>query len=686
MIIQDSQAHSEEKLKLIGLFIQEFLVKNDYAAVEQFIQQWGVQHDDVMELKAVSANDVVLAHYVSKKPAQFPHHATHEINLDSTHVKLEMIHDIVSVKSVVTRTILLNIVALVIFILAVGGLLWYTLQKTALIPMGDMIRKINMLNATLEERVKSRTAELNQKNIELKHEISGRKRIENMVKESEEKYRHLYNNAPDMYHTLDKNGIVIECNDTECKMLGYEKEEIIGKPIENFMTEKSQHLLRRQIENMKEHKIESLENQEREYVRNGGLILHVSVNVFAEYDENGGLLTINAILRDITLQKKMEDELMKMEKLESLGILAGGIAHDFNNLLTSIVGNVDVAKMHAAPEGKVHGRLIDINKAVLQAKDLTYQLLTFAKGGAPVRQVADLRELIEDSICFATRGSNVACNLHIDDDLWSVEVDIGQMHQALNNLIINAQQAMPEGGTLNVRAENIKLESDEVYPLEPGQYMRISVKDFGKGISEEDLEKIFDPFYTTKEQGSGLGLATAFSIVKRHSGYLKVQSEKDVGTTFTIYLPATLKHNYATPASEDKRPADGRRILLMDDEIFVRDAVGEMLTSTGYSVVFAEDGTAAIRLYKDASKAGESFDAVIMDLTIQGGMGGLEAVKKLLDFDPTARVIVASGYSNDDVMSSYKSCGFQGVLLKPFDIDTLNNVLQMVLTDYKLRE
>ncbi len=683
-IIQDGHEHSEEELELIGFFVRDSLVKNNYAAAEQFIQQWGMQYEDIVELKIMLGDGSVLAHYASKTPARFPHHTTREVDiLDKMKIKLEMVHDITSLKEGVSRTIFFNILALIIFTLAVGAILWYSLRKTALIPMRDMIRKFNLLNESVEERVKERTLELYNKNSQLEHEISERVHMESTLKESEEKYRRLYNNAPDMYHSLDKNGIVIECNDTECKMLGYEKDEIIGKPIEYFVTVNSRQLLRKQIEQIRESKIERFENLEREYVCKDGSILLVSVNIYAEYDAKGELLKINSILRDITLQKIMEEELIKMEKLESLGILAGGIAHDFNNLLTSIVGNVAIAKMHADPEGKVYGRMVEINKAILRAKDLTHQLLTFAKGGAPIRQLADLRELIEDSICFATRGSNVACDMHIDNDLWSVEVDIGQIHQVLSNLVINAQQAMPEGGTLTVRAENIKLERDDVYLLEAGKYIRISVKDFGKGIAQEHLEKIFDPFFTTREGGSGLGLATAFSIVKRHSGYLTVQSEKDEGTTFTVYLPATSKCSVAALPSEDKCPEGRGRILLMDDEIFVRDAVGQMLTSIGYSIAFAEDGTAAIQSYKDASEAGESFDAVIMDLTIQGGMGGREAVKKLLDFDPTARVIVASGYSNDDVMSSYRSYGFKGVLLKPFDIHILNNVLQMVLTDYK---
>ncbi len=682
VIIQAGHEHSEETLKLIGMFIQDSVVKNDYASVEQFILQWGMQHDDITELKAVSKNGFVLAHYVSKETARFPYHISHEVEMfNKAYIKLEMTHDLASVKDLIARTIIRNISALIIFALAVGIILWYTLRRVALVPMGNMIERINRLNETLEERVDARTKELNQKNIELENEVSVRIRMENAARESEEKYRHLYDNAPDMYHTLDKNGIVLECNETECRMLGYEKREIVGRPITEFMTKKSRHLLKNQVEKIRANKIESLENLEREFVRKDGSVLPVSLNLFAEYDAGGELLKLNVILRDITLQKMMEEELIKMEKLESLGILAGGIAHDFNNLLTSIVGNVAIAKMRSDPEGKAYGRLIEINKAVLRAKDLTQQLLTFAKGGAPVKQVANLRELIEDSICFATRGSNVACDLHIDDDLWFVEVDIGQIHQVLNNLVINAQQAMPEGGTINVSAENIITERDEVYPLEAGKYIRISVTDYGTGISQQHLEKIFDPFFTTKERGSGLGLATAFSIVKRHDGHLTVKSKTNIGTTFIVYLPATFKRGAVVPVPEEKKLEGKGKILLMDDEIFVRDAVGEMLTSMGYSVKYANDGIAAIDLFMNEAKNGDSFDAVIMDLTIQGGMGGKEAVTKLLEFDPTARVIVASGYSNDGVMSSYKSYGFKGVLLKPFDIHTLNNVLRMVLAD-----
>lgn len=681
-IIEGHHAHARDELNLIGVFIQEELLKGDYAVVEQFVQQWSARHEDIIEFKATASDGFVLAHFISKKPAQYPYRSTRELELaNGKRFNLEIMHDLKAVKEVIHKTIFRNLVALVIFALVAGAILWLTLRKMALIPMENMIRRIQRLNETLEERVRERTDELIRKNRELEREISERLQAENAARESEEKYRNLYNNAPDMYHTLDKDGIFTECNETECRMLGYKKEEIIGRSIEDFVTEKSKKLIRKQLSDIKENNITALENLEREFVRKDGTVFPVNLNILSEFDEKGELVRINAILRDITLQKIMEDELSKMDKLDSLGILAGGIAHDFNNLLTSIAGNIAIVKMYAEPDSKTCERITQINKAILRAKDLTMQMLTFAKGGAPVKRVVDIRELVEDTICFATRGTGVACDISIADDLLPVEVDVGQLHQVLNNLVINASQAMPEGGTINVRAENIVLNKEEVFPLEEGSYIRISIQDYGKGISRENLENIFDPFFTTKEKGSGLGLATAFSITKRHDGYLTVQSQEGMGTTFNVYLPASTKQGASVKAPEENPLKGSGRILLMDDEVFVRDAVGEMLSSIGYKVEYAGDGAEAIERYMNAAKTGATFDLVIMDLTIQGGMGGKEAVKRLLEIDPQARIIVASGYSNDPIMSDHKAYGFKGALLKPFDIHTMNDTIRRALSD-----
>ncbi|MBD2100334.1 GAF domain-containing protein [Leptolyngbya sp. FACHB-261] len=382
-------------------------------------------------------------------------------------------------------------------------------------------------------------------------------------------------------------------------------------------------------------------------------------------------------------KQKMEEELIKARKLESIGILAGGIAHDFNNILTIILGNVSLAQMDAHPDSQIYARLTEARKASQRAKDLTQQLLTFSKGGAPIKKTASIAELIKDTLGFGLRGSNVKCELSIAEDLWPVEMDEGQISQVLNNLIINANQAMPDGGTVQVKVENIELEEESFLPLAGGQYVKISIQDQGIGIPEEHLSKIFDPYFTTKQKGSGLGLSTSYSIIKNHGGLIDVESELEVGTEFCIYLPAS-QNQILAEAEEEKNSTAGKgKILVMDDEEKVREIAGKMLTHFGYDVGFAKDGLEAVELYKKAKKADQPFDAVIMDLTVPGGVGGKEAIKKLLRFDPGVKAIVSSGYSNDPLVAQFQQYGFRGLLAKPYEIEKLHEVLSKILTEDK---
>jgi CheY-like chemotaxis protein/anti-sigma regulatory factor (Ser/Thr protein kinase) len=375
----------------------------------------------------------------------------------------------------------------------------------------------------------------------------------------------------------------------------------------------------------------------------------------------------------------MEEELLRTEKLESIGILAGGIAHDFNNLLTAILGNISLVRLCVDPEDDIYERMVEAEEASLRAKDLTQQLLTFSKGGAPVKKIVSISELVRESAIFALRGSDVKCDFSVPDDLWAVEVDEGQISQAIQNLIINADQAMPEGGTIHASCKNVTICEDDIKILKDGRYVMISIKDHGVGIPEENLEKIFDPYFTTKERGSGLGLATTYSIIKKNGGHITVESEVGVETTFHIYLPASKKR----PIKKEKR---GKRadiikgkILVMDDEEMVRLVARTMLKRIGYEVESANDGAEAIELYKKAKELGQPFDAVIMDLTVPGGMGGKEAIKKILDVDPEVKAIVSSGYFNDPVMADFKRYGFCGVVAKPYTIRELSEVLSALM-------
>jgi CheY-like chemotaxis protein len=372
---------------------------------------------------------------------------------------------------------------------------------------------------------------------------------------------------------------------------------------------------------------------------------------------------------------------LKADKLESVGILAGGIAHDFNNILTSIIGNISMAKMLAKPGDKIFCLLSSAETASMRAQGLTRQLLTFAKGGSPVKETASISKLIKESTLFVLQGSKSVCEFQMAEDLWPVEADTGQISQAIGNIVINANQAMPEGGTVQITAKNLMPDEMLEIPVNPGRYIRISIKDEGLGITENNLSKIFDPYFTTKQAGSGLGLATAYSIINKHNGHISVNSLTGAGTTFHIYLPASDKE---VPAKETSVLLTGRgKILMMDDDEFLKELAKEMLDTLGYESEFAENGAEAIELFKKARESGKPHDAVILDLTIPGSMGGEEAIKILLDIDPEVKAIVCSGYSEGEVMSNYRKYGFKGMMPKPFDAYTLGKILNDVLKSKK---
>jgi len=395
-------------------------------------------------------------------------------------------------------------------------------------------------------------------------------------------------------------------------------------------------------------------------------------------DHDGQLIGVIVVFRDITEKQKVEDELLRSRKLESIGVLAGGIAHDFNNFLTAVLGNISIAKMQTKAGEKIHLRLGDAEKACYRARDLTKQLLTYSKGGAPVKTIVSLAPVLRDSTGFTLAGSNVRCKYLIPDSLWLVEADAGQISQIINNLMINACQAMPEGGVVELKAENVTLEGSQASALLPGRYVKITVMDHGNGIPEENLLKIFDPYFTTKEKGSGLGLATCYSIAKRHGGLITVESKPGSGTRFFVFLPVSHKNEAIIEQVDEVSDLKGTgkgRILLLDDDEMVRDVASEMLRDIGYEVQSAENGVEAIEMYKKAKESDKPFCAAIMDLTIPGGMGGGEVVQKLIEYDGELKAIVSSGYAQDPIMADYEKWGFCGVIAKPYSIEELSRVL-----------
>lgn len=388
---------------------------------------------------------------------------------------------------------------------------------------------------------------------------------------------------------------------------------------------------------------------------------------------------------DITEQKRLEEELLKAQKLESVGRLAGGIAHDFNNLLMGILGNVALAKVQQRLEFETLELLNQAEKAALRAKHLTGQLLTFARGGAPIKKTVSLPRLLREVTGFALRGSNVRAEFAIPEDMWLVEADEGQISQVIHNLVVNAQQAMPEGGIVMVEGLNLEAEAVAHLSLKAGEYLRISVIDSGVGIPEDLLPKVFDPYFTTKEKGHGLGLAIAYSIVEKHGGHIEIKSRPGTGTTCHVYLPASPVQ--AHKRMEERTPQavapplhkEGGRILLMDDEETVRKVAGEILCHLGYEVVPARNSEEAIEKYEEARIKGSPFDVVILDLTVSGGPGGKETMQRLLKTDPAVKAILSSGYIYDPVIAQYDRYGFRGVITKPYDIEELRRTLQEVM-------
>lgn len=399
-------------------------------------------------------------------------------------------------------------------------------------------------------------------------------------------------------------------------------------------------------------------------------------------DEAGNVSGVVLVFRDVTEKQRLEAQMVKESKLESVGLLAGGIAHDFNNMLTCIMGNISLSRMEATSPDERAQLLHGAEKAAIRAKDLTQQLLTFAKGGEPIKKPMALEPLVREACDFAFRGSNVHCQFSSERDISGVEIDEGQFRQVLNNLVINARQAMPDGGKVDVRLQNIEIAIGAMPPLPSGKYVKISVMDRGVGIKRELLPRIFEPYFTTKKGGCGLGLATAYSIISKHDGLIKVESTVGAGSTFQIFLPATSKHIVSLPQELRQTKFSGSgRILIMDDEVAVLKTVGAMLQKFGYEVETALDGAEAIRCYTTAMAGGNRFAAVIMDLTVPNGMGGLDAVKRLLEFDSRLRAIVSSGYSLDPVMANHREYGFVGVIQKPYRSEDLGRVLQEVIEE-----
>ncbi len=542
----------------------------------------------------------------------------------------------------------------------------------------------------LEELVKERTAKLTEMNQQLLLEIAERERKEVQLRkqeellqsavaslrESEERYRTLAENAFDLICEVSQEGLFLYASPNFREVMGHQPEELIGQRIFQLVHPDDlpyfSAAFHRAFKNGN-----SVQNTHRYRHKNGDWIWFEVAG--KPYSAPNGDIRVIFNLRDITNRKKMEEEIIKANKLESIGVLAGGFAHDFNNILSIIWGNITMAKKYAGSELKVNQRLGNAERALNRARDLTQQLMVFAKGVEPIKKIVSISSLVSESIYFTLRDSDIHCDFEAAGDLWLVEVDDGQINQVLNNLIINAQQAMPNGGKITIRAENVVITEEKGMPLLDGKYVKVSITDEGLGIPEENLRKIFDPYFSTKPKGTGLGLTSAYTIIKKHNGCIMVESQIGTGTTFHVYLPAS----ESVPLPDKIVKSDvfrGKgRILVMDDERELCEVLTAMLSQIGYEVLTAGDGAEAVELFNQAIQRNTPFSFVIMDLVIPGGMGGKEAIKLLREIDPTVKVIVSSGYSEDPVLSNYTEYGFCEVLKKPYTFDefmeTFNNVV-----------
>lgn len=511
-----------------------------------------------------------------------------------------------------------------------------------------------------------------------------RHEIDRRLRRREQKLSEIAFGLGEGVFVLNEMGEVTFANPEAKRLFGLREEEIIGRRVDEFITAQAPGAPLASGETHPSMRVFSTGRRHYEdnliFRRNDGSTFPGSI-ISTPVTETGRVISSITVFRDTTRERKALEEMLRLKKLESLGMLAGGVAHDFNNLLTVIMGNISFVKMAFNPDDIINQQLTSAEEAAIQARNLTSQLLTFAQGGGAVKKIASIGQLIRNAVTFASSGSSHKPEFSVSVDLWPAEVDESQISHVIHSLVMNALEAMPDGGGIIVKAENMELEGDTAINLPAGRYIRISVSDSGPGIPAPDLERIFDPYFTTREgalSGAGFGLAICFSIIKAHDGIISVQSMPGHGTTFDVYLPAALEKIAAEGVSALNHGGAGR-VLVMDDDVVIRSVAESMLTHFGYDVQTAGSGEEAISLYISAKEAGKTFDAVILDLTVRGGMGGLDTLKGLADIYPGVRAIVSSGYVRDEVMFDYRRYGFAGILPKPYSAADLIRTVRSVL-------
>jgi len=541
--------------------------------------------------------------------------------------------------------------------------------------------ELEILKKHLEQRVQERTVQLENSNRALSEEIRKYQIAEASRRESEERYRTLFeNNHTVILLTNPQTGLIVDANPAACQYYNCSREMMRRMKVTHIdaLTEVQEFFER---------------NRESQFTSNhfysqhrlaDGQVRDVEVYVGPIHiDEKPHLCSV---IHDITDRKRIDEEITRVHKLESVGILAGGIAHDFNNLLAVIMGTITLVKMISKKDDQIFNELSRAEAACIQARELTSRLITFSEGGGPLKRIHLLDRLLQESASIALSGSNIQSSFEFPENLWPALIDEGQMQQVVLHLVRNAREAMPEGGIVTIRAENIRIMKGENPALKEGAYVKWSVEDHGKGIPEEDRSRIFDPYFTTKSfgniKGKGLGLAICHSIIKKHEGLITYSTEVGRGTRFTVYIPASLEEKVLSRKDDvDQKPGGAQgRILVMDDEETVRQVMGQILNHLGYEVVTAKNGEEAVAMYREAKMTARPYDLVLLDLTVRGGMGGKQAIQKMLEFDPDVRAIIATGYSNDPIVQSFRDYGFKEAITKPFTLMTLKSAVSDVLS------
>ncbi len=515
--------------------------------------------------------------------------------------------------------------------------------------------------------------------IESIRDITDEKRIVRELQESEERYRTAIESSNDGVAMI-RDGHLFYVNRKFLETFGFDSiSQVVGQSV-GFMVHPDDRERVVELSRRRENDEEAPSQYEFKGTKKNGDVVFIEVSATRTTYKGEAISLV--YLRDVTGRKHLEVQLRQSQNLESIGTLAGGIAHDFNNLLMTLVGNISLAKMHLSPGDRASPFLEEAERMSLAGADLTKRLITFAKGGTSVPKAISVNMLVRKS-ADAVAGSHIRCEYSLPDDPLTVKADEAQLRQVIHNILLNAKEAMPRGGTIKLSGTTIAVTAGDMLPLSSGDYVKITVEDEGRGISEEDLRKIFDPYFTTKGMGAargmGLGLAVVYSVVKRHNGHIAVESMPGKGTTVHIYLPSYKATEGSGETTAGVSASSQGKVLFMDDERTIRDVCEKILVNLGYKVELAADGMEAVERYRSALGSDEPFDAVILDLVVKGGMGGQEAMRTLLSLDPHVKAVVCSGYTDDPVISDYADYGFKAVLAKPHRVDELKGILQRII-------